>query len=726
MALTPFQLERQTEALCQQIKSTNAEFWEVRNKAVLGLLALISQYDHAPAATVHESFSPTFFRLLKEPLKDMISDLRSQQVRDVCQFLVKLTEIAKDNAHLKAMLREVFTFILDGIKVPNRVMSGFVDNAIIAMIKHTTFKTCLPSLIAEIKTSKAKLVREHCLEYLNEILIHWDVNEKDAEMIAEAIRVGLEDPAVRAREVARMAYLNMHLLFPKKTEKIKNSVSVPLQQRLLKAEQEHIPPLLKKVMVQGGANNGAAPPPTAEKAVPPPAPPAHLPHPGKSDDRVARSSASRSPPRAPTHDDVSSIGGACSVASSGAQPPAPRVSPVKIANLRARRQSYEEAAVQSIQAVIRGNLCRRNSVRKSILAVHAGMNTNTHTYGPVGRSPVGGRSPSGGSPQMRTSPSRIPRSPPRSPSTLPPTTPGVVSTLAPFAPRPGFNRGGPSPMLAPPGSFGHASHAQMPSPQGSAHTTSATQSTASPSGFSSSSNSSSSGGGRVKQRLKAPLPVGSSLLSSPRLPTAPSPTADGALPSPTALPSDSTYPTDLHVGDLVLFKGKDVETKGVVRFIGVTAFASGYWVGVELTTGVGKNDGSVLGQRYFTCAPQSGLFVRACQVEPEPVVVAASEAGGGSSSSRRSSSGSRSRDAPPAPPPPLPPSEQVFGLLKIKVASAMERLHRQLDMIENLESVGAAARFTMNHVDIIIQLQACVEEELEINRQFSTKLEALL
>ena len=187
--------------------------------------------------------------------------------------------------------------------------------------------------------------------------------------------------------------------------------------------------------------------------------------------------------------------------------------------------------------------------------------------------------------------------------------------------------------------------------------------------------------------------------------------------SPLALVPDSTYPTDLHVGDIVLIKGKEVVTKGAVRFIGVTAFASGYWVGVELESGVGKNDGSVLGQRYFTCAPQTGLFVRACQVEHEPVVVAPDV---------RSSSSSGAGHAVPPPPPPLPPSEQVFCLLKIKVASAMERLHRQLDMIETLETAGPAARSTMNHVDLVIQIQACIDEELEINKHFSTKLEALL
>lgn len=154
-------IDAKVELLCNQILKTDSEFWETRNKAVVGLTNLISQYEGAEFSRIQEVFNPNVFRLLKDPIKAIISDLRSQQIRDVCIFLIKFSEITKD--HLKFFLRETFCFILDGIKVPNRVMSGFVDNAILTMIKNTTFKSCIPSLVSEIQYSKAKLVREKCL-----------------------------------------------------------------------------------------------------------------------------------------------------------------------------------------------------------------------------------------------------------------------------------------------------------------------------------------------------------------------------------------------------------------------------------------------------------------------------------------------------------------------------------------------------------------------------------
>ncbi|CEP17691.1 hypothetical protein [Parasitella parasitica] len=55
---------------------------------------------------------------------------------------------------------------------------------------------------------------------------------------------------------------------------------------------------------------------------------------------------------------------------------------------------------------------------------------------------------------------------------------------------------------------------------------------------------------------------------------------------------------------------------GTVKYFGETKFKEkGVWVGIELDLlGTGKNDGSIQGVRYFSCAPNTGLFVLAAKV----------------------------------------------------------------------------------------------------------------
>jgi dynactin 1 len=72
------------------------------------------------------------------------------------------------------------------------------------------------------------------------------------------------------------------------------------------------------------------------------------------------------------------------------------------------------------------------------------------------------------------------------------------------------------------------------------------------------------------------------------------------------------------VNDPVHVERESQQLEGVVDFCGAVDFADGDdWVGVRLTgpsVGLGKNDGSVKGQRYFQCGPNGGVFVREAHV----------------------------------------------------------------------------------------------------------------
>ncbi|KAI9311128.1 hypothetical protein BX666DRAFT_1868623 [Dichotomocladium elegans] len=64
------------------------------------------------------------------------------------------------------------------------------------------------------------------------------------------------------------------------------------------------------------------------------------------------------------------------------------------------------------------------------------------------------------------------------------------------------------------------------------------------------------------------------------------------------------------IGAKVELLRRPLPTLGTIKFVGNVNFARGTWVGVELESRLGKNDGEVEGVRYFRTDPQRGVFVK--------------------------------------------------------------------------------------------------------------------
>lgn len=96
---------------------------------------------------------------------------------------------------------------------------------------------------------------------------------------------------------------------------------------------------------------------------------------------------------------------------------------------------------------------------------------------------------------------------------------------------------------------------------------------------------------------------------------------------------------DFLIGDRVSTSGR----LGTVLFFGTVHFATGKYVGVEFDTPEGKHDGSMKGERYFTCKPNHGAFVK-----PSVVTLVAEAGTSQPIPAGAASSSSSSSAAPPA------------------------------------------------------------------------------
>lgn len=90
-------------------------------------------------------------------------DLRSQQVRDTCAFLTKLSEILEEEPAMKIFMRDVFETIFLALKAPHKLMSGYVDECILSILRNTTVKSALQLFVSEVKESKSKHMRERSM-----------------------------------------------------------------------------------------------------------------------------------------------------------------------------------------------------------------------------------------------------------------------------------------------------------------------------------------------------------------------------------------------------------------------------------------------------------------------------------------------------------------------------------------------------------------------------------
>ena len=73
------------------------------------------------------------------------------------------------------------------------------------------------------------------------------------------------------------------------------------------------------------------------------------------------------------------------------------------------------------------------------------------------------------------------------------------------------------------------------------------------------------------------------------------------------------FSQDIAVGARCILSN-DSSRRGTIRFVGPIPSLPGVqdapWVGIELDEPTGRNDGSVNGERHFTCEKNKGVFVR--------------------------------------------------------------------------------------------------------------------
>jgi len=117
---------------------------------------------------------------------------------------------------MRPFIREILPTLVEILGSGNKVIQGFIDECITTIIQHSKFRHQLHEITDPIKNSKSKLLREACIEYIHQILIHWPPQylEKDINLLKEILKVSLGDASLNARESARNAFILFHQTWP--------------------------------------------------------------------------------------------------------------------------------------------------------------------------------------------------------------------------------------------------------------------------------------------------------------------------------------------------------------------------------------------------------------------------------------------------------------------------------------------------------------------------------
>jgi hypothetical protein len=71
------------------------------------------------------------------------------------------------------------------------------------------------------------------------MLIYWDLSDRELDGLSDCIALGLEDASAKAREYARVAYLQLKVKHIRRADKLKAHLQVPIRAKLAKMEEEH-------------------------------------------------------------------------------------------------------------------------------------------------------------------------------------------------------------------------------------------------------------------------------------------------------------------------------------------------------------------------------------------------------------------------------------------------------------------------------------------------------
>ncbi|KAI9921087.1 hypothetical protein PsorP6_001385 [Peronosclerospora sorghi] len=211
----------------------NAENWQERMAALGEMQRAFEQLKNdSSTRTVTNSLSTDVWKILR-PLKDMVQDLRSQIVKEVCSLLTTISRVTRDA--MAPFLREMLPTLVEVRGGGNKVCGTYCSECLEAIVTQTVVKGATLRLLVDILLeSKNKLIRLCCISCLYRALNTWSsvLDKNDVQQIEKGLQHALYDASSSCRAQAHELFLAFQTLFPKRAVVVMSIVDYKIQKRL--------------------------------------------------------------------------------------------------------------------------------------------------------------------------------------------------------------------------------------------------------------------------------------------------------------------------------------------------------------------------------------------------------------------------------------------------------------------------------------------------------------
>ncbi|KAF0684984.1 Aste57867_23013 [Aphanomyces stellatus] len=211
----------------------NSDDWQ---KRLLALTEIQKQFKTLENTTA--TVPPETWRELK-PLKDVIQDLRSQIVKEVCSTLALMSKIAGDS--MAGLARDLLPVLVEVRGGGNKVCGAYCGECVEILVSNIAMKGPTVRFFVEgVVESKNKSIRACCIVALTLILVKWSavLDKSDVQQIELGLKSALYDASSTCRSHSLVFFQRFQQKFSKRAALLLSTVDAKVQRRL-----ESLPPV---------------------------------------------------------------------------------------------------------------------------------------------------------------------------------------------------------------------------------------------------------------------------------------------------------------------------------------------------------------------------------------------------------------------------------------------------------------------------------------------------